>query len=143
MNTRAKVFVTVALSIASTFAVPAELENATLEVALQGAWCNSDDGGKTCWGYDNIVSGSVTSCGTFPQTRTNFTGQSRYTIRGAKVCHVVTESSVPEILKPGDRFCVEILQIDSRTQRFRDLDTGDETVVYRVDTKSVQCPGLV
>lgn len=143
MNKPAKVLATLALVVAPAYAVPAELENASLEAALQGAWCNSDDGGKTCWGYDMFVGGSVNSCGRFPETRTDFTGQSRYTISGAKVCHVVTDSSVPEVLKPGERFCVQILKIDSRTQRFRYLETGEETVVYRVDAKDVRCSGRV
>lgn len=119
----------------------APLKDAALERALDGAWCNSDDGGKTCWGYDLFDRGNLRSCGRFPETKQSFVGQSRYNVNGSRVCHVITHSSVPELLKPGEGFCVDVLQIDAKTQTFRDLDTNIDTVVYRVDRKSVKCPG--
>ena len=61
-----------------------------LDQALQGAWCNSDDGGKSCWGYDIFDKGKSRFCGRIPENGQVSAGTSTYSVDGTRVCHVVT-----------------------------------------------------
>jgi hypothetical protein len=126
------------VSAASQSTVP---EGPALAQALLGVWCNSDDGGKTCWGYDEFLPGGViTACGRVEERV--FSAAATYEIRGRFACFVVTESSDSFGLKPGHRFCSEMLHIDKDTQRHRDVESGEVTTLYRRPASSKRCPGL-
>jgi hypothetical protein len=122
--------------------IPAPIEGAALDSALQGVWCSSTDGGKSCWGYDLMKSGKSQACGTLPETRQTYSASSTYTVSGSMVCHVVTHSS-SGLLVPGTNICVNVLSIDGKTQRFLDPKSGAVTVAYRLSAKKLQCPGTV
>jgi hypothetical protein len=121
-------------------AAAAVLRDEALEKALEGAWCNSFDGGKTCWGYDEFSSGKITSCGRLPQTKNVFTAEARYEVKGTRVCSIVTAASRSFGLPVGERFCVEVLDINERAQRFRSLESGNVDTIFRVPRESVRCP---
>ena len=140
MTTRdayAMVLLVLANSLAS--AAPSPPLDASLDKAMFGAWCSSEDGGKTCWGYDQFDSGIVRSCGRFSNSEVDFFVRSRYIINGTKVCYTIAQSTLPEILKIGQRFCEDVLQIDFRTRRVRDLESNEESVSYRTNEKTVKC----
>ena len=115
--------------------------DAYLDAALQGAWCNSDDGGKSCWGYDQFNKGVSTSCGRLPGSNDLVSAQSRYSVSGNRVCHVVTETGPGSFLRKGERLCFDVLEINEKIQRFKDLESNDITVIYRVAREKAQCPG--
>jgi hypothetical protein len=110
--------------------------------ALQGAWCNSDDGGKTCWGYDIFDKGKSRFCGRFPENGQVSAGTSTYSVDGARVCHVVTSvgGDGEQPLKVGKRLCFRVLSIDSQQQTFRDEAAGTDTRIYRMRVEDVRCP---
>src|SRR5262249_47894965 len=127
------------LSGSTVGSIGAPLKDDALARALEGAWCASEDGGKTCWGYDDFGEGMVNSCGRFPETTAIFTARATYDVRNSRVCHVVTAASKSFPMAVGDRFCVEVLDIDARTQRFR-LESGDVATIFRVPREKVRCP---
>jgi len=116
--------------------------NTELDKALQGAWCNSDDGGKTCWGYDIFEKGKSRFCGRFPESGQVSAGTSTYSVDGPRVCHVVTSTGGDgeQPLKVGERLCFRVLNIDSQQQTFRDESDGTETRIYRMRVEDVRCP---
>lgn len=112
-------------------------KSAALDAALQGAWCYSDDGGKTCWSFDIYTRGSSTSCG--------FLGAPsfakwRYSVEGSIVCHVLTEakevSGLPNLVI-GDNICLDILEVNDKFLRFRLY--GASLTVFRFPQQSVDC----
>jgi hypothetical protein len=119
------------------------LEGAALDAALQGAWCNSDDYGKTCWGYDMFSRGSSTSCGRIPESKEEFLATSRYRVDGKRVCHELTSTNPNSLLKVGEQICADVIEVNSRIQRFKLVGDDKETVVYRIPPTQVRCPGAV
>jgi len=116
-------------------------EGESLRRELKGVWCASDDGGKTCWGFDHYVDDRVIeACGRIPETGQSFYTKGEYLIRGRKVCIVVTESNDPKAFPPSTKFCVEVLRIDGAQQRHRFIDTGTEDTTYRRPVGAMQCP---
>lgn len=116
-------------------------EGESLRRELKGVWCASDDGGKTCWGFDHYVDDRVIeACGRIPETGQSFYTKGEYFVRGRKVCIVVTESDDLKALPPGTKFCVEMLQINTAQQQHRFMDTGAEDTTYRRPVSAMQCP---
>jgi hypothetical protein len=128
-----------AATMASSQRTPVDSE---LDRALQGAWCNSDDGGKTCWGYDIFSKGQSRFCGRLPENGQAWAGTSTYSIDKARICHVITSigGDGEQPLKVGERLCFQILSIDSEQQTFRDEAYETETRVYRTRLEDVRCP---
>ena len=119
----------------------APLRDVELEDALQGVWCSSDDGGKSCWAFDDFTKGAISSCGRDPSTKAPISAKARYEIRGNAVCSIVTEANSAFALRPGDRFCVTVLDIDQQTQRFRIVGSSETVTIYRVPRSRLRCPG--
>ncbi len=120
------------------FGVP---EGESLKQELKGVWCASDDGGKTCWGFDHFVDDRVIeACGRFPETGQAFHAKGEYEVRGRTICIVVTESDDPKAFPLGSRFCAEVLHISRVQQRHRFTDTGVEDTTYRRPLSAMQCP---
>jgi hypothetical protein len=123
-------------------AQPRTPTDAALKQALVGVWCNSDDGGKTCWGYDEFRSdGTVKSCALPPGSIRAWTGAARFEVKGTYSCMVVTESS-DDTMRPGDRLCAEVLEINAVSQRYRFTDSKEEFLLYRRKSSDMKCPGV-
>ena len=120
----------------------AALRDGELDDALQGVWCSSLDGGNSCWAFDDFAKGVISSCGRDPSTQAVISAKARYEIRGNAACAIVTESSPGFVLKPGDRYCVTILDIDGKRQRFRIAGSDETVTIYRVPRSRLRCPGV-
>lgn len=118
----------------------APLQDADLDRALQGAWCNSDDGGQTCWGYDQFSRGKSTFCAAIPETGQVLSGTSKYEIRGNRICHVVTAINDESLYEVGERACFIVLDISADEQRFRSVDESKINTMYRVEPTNIRCP---
>lgn len=116
---------------------------AALEAALRGVWCSSNDGGATCWAYDEFHTGGViTACGQFPRATQPFTASARYTIEGRRACYEITGASESFGMSPGDRFCTEVVEVNERLQRYRAADGDEIFTQYRRPAGSRRCPGI-
>lgn len=134
-----------ALALAGAVAgmVPAATaaEDAALLQALQGAWCNSHDGGKTCWAYDTFFDdGRFEACGRTDDDPRPFRGGGPVSVSGRRMCYTVTFASDNFWLRPGGRYCTDILSIDARMHRYRDIDTQQEFTLHRVAPGAIRCP---
>lgn len=122
-------------------AQPALPESAALQRALEGLWCNSDDGGRSCWAWDLFhADGRFEACGRAEGDARPFHGAGRYGVDGRRMCYVVTAASPNFWLPPGARYCTDIVAIDARSHRYRDLDTGAEFVLHRRPLADRRCP---
>ena len=117
------------------------LQGPVLQRALEGVWCNSNDGGRTCWAYDEFSSdGRFAACGRTDDDRQAFRGAGSVTVQGQRMCYVVTSASGNFWIRPGGRYCTDIVAIDDRTHRYRDIDTGSEFTLYRRAIADKRCP---
>ena len=134
-----------ALALAAALAgvVPAATaaQDAALLQALQGVWCNSNDGGRTCWAYDEFFAdGSFAACGRTDDDPRPFRGGGPVSVSGRRMCYPVAFASDNFWLRPGGRYCTDILSIDARTHRYRDIDTQQEFTLHRVAHGATRCP---
>lgn len=117
------------------------VEDAALHRALQGVWCNSNDGGKSCWAYDEFFAdGSFEACGRTDDDPRPFRGGGPVSVTGRRMCYTVAFASDNFWLRPGDRYCTDILSIDASTHRYRDIDTLQEFTLHRVARSARRCP---
>jgi hypothetical protein len=106
---------------------------------LVGTWCTSDDGGKTCWGFDRYSSdGTSDSCGVLPETGKSFRIEATYRISGNIHDYVVT-SSDSKTMPVGFTFQTETLAINAKTRRYKFTDSPEETTLYRVAAEAAVC----
>ena len=56
------------------------------------------------------------------------------------MCYVVDTASDNFWLRPGARYCTDIVAIDRRTHRYRDIDTRAEFVLQRRPVAQRRCP---
>jgi hypothetical protein len=95
-----------------------------------GVWCSSKDGGKTCFGYDEVYEdGTSDSCGRIPNGGPEFALKLTYKISGNTKCETVVETTHPDIMPVGKTVCAVFLtrEIGSFTYRF----TSDEPTRIR------------
>lgn len=118
--------------------VPGTPADAELVKQLQGAWCVSDDGGKTCWGYDRFDGQTVHACGRLPEDGQAFTAVASFAVSGQTACYTVIDSDRQDTYPPGHQFCATVLEINDRFQRYR-MDGADFST-YRVPLAAVVCP---
>ena len=119
--------------------VPARDER--LAQQLVGVWCNSNDGGKTCWAFDEFsASGDFQACGKNEDELVGFAGAGRFSLSGQRMCYVVSSATSNFWLQPGARYCTDILSIGATSHRYRDIDTGEEYKLLRVLPSTKQCP---
>jgi hypothetical protein len=117
------------------------LQGRELQQALQGLWCNSNDGGRSCWAWDRFgADGRFEACGRTDDDPRPFRGGGRYAVEGRSMCYVVDSASANFWLRPGARYCTDIVAIDARTHRYRDLDSGAEFTLYRRPPAARRCP---
>jgi hypothetical protein len=136
------VFVGMWLLATSAGASSAALRDRELDDGLQGVWCISDDGGESCWGFEEYRKGFISSCGRKPNTQAVMTATLRYEVRGNRVCAVVTEASATYPLRPGGPYCITVLDVDGRTLQFRGVGSSATMTNYRVPRTSMRCPGI-
>ncbi len=116
-------------------------QGSALHRALEGVWCNSNDGGKTCWAYDEFFStGVFVACGQTEDDQRAFRGSGRFEVQGSRMCYVVAAASENFWVKPGSRYCTDIISIDAHSHRYRDIDTGAEFTLYRRRLSDKACP---
>jgi hypothetical protein len=134
------------LAMAAAFAGAAMAQSAVptdaaLVAALEeGVWCASNDDGRSCWAYEEFKPGNViTTCGQTPGARQPFTASARYEVKGRALCYEVTERNEHFWLLRGSRFCTEILEMTPDYQRYRDVQTGEESVLYRLPKSARRC----
>ena len=61
-------------------------------------------------------------------------------VSGRRMCYTVAFASDNFWLRPGGRYCTDILSIDARTHRYRDIDTQQEFTLHRVAHGATRCP---
>ncbi|WKE64257.1 hypothetical protein PVT67_11200 [Gallaecimonas kandeliae] len=115
------------------FSLPAMA--ASLDISkLVGIWGNSEDGGKTFWGYDQyLADGSTKSWGTVPNSEFSYEIEGRYEIKekfGTLSCVTVTKTSAPALVPVGSRICDTLIDINDKTFVFKS-DEGEVTTLYR------------
>lgn len=111
-----------------------------VDAGLVGVWCNSSDAGATCWAYDEFrTDGSFTACGRTDDDPRPFIGEGRYTVEGSRMCYMVTRASANFWLRPGARYCTDIVAMSPASHRYRDLDTGAEFELTRVPASRRRC----
>lgn len=119
----------------------APLQDAALHRALHGTWCNSNDGGRSCWAWDEFdAEGRFSACGRTDDDPRPFAGSGRVTVAGQRMCYVVETASGSFWLQPGQRYCTDIVAIDASRHRYRDIDSGAEFTLYRRDRAERHCP---
>lgn len=119
---------------------PAE-DGPALHRELHGVWCNSNDGGQTCWAYDEFFSdGRFEACGQTDDDRRAFRGTGHVTVHGSRMCYRVASASDNFWIRPGSRYCTDIVAIDAHTHRYRDIDTQAEFTLYRRPAYDKRCP---
>lgn len=126
---------------ASAQAQPPVPRGAELQRALEGLWCNSHDGGRTCWAWDRFhPDGRFEACGRTDDDPRPFRGAGQVSVDGQRMCYVVSAASDNFWLPPGARYCTDIVAIDAATHRYRDIDTGAEFTLHRRPLAEQRCP---
>ena len=101
---------------------------------LIGIWGNSDDNGKTIWGYDEFLpDGTTKSWGTSPVDNSYYEVEGAYKITGNNPllsCITVTKSSNPKKLPVGDYWCNEIVSISEDKIIFKN-NKGIQHTLYK------------
>jgi hypothetical protein len=130
-----------ALLVAAPAAPAAAAEGAALQRALVGTWCNSDDGGRSCWAWDRFTAdGRFEACGRAAGDPKPFRGAGRFEVQGRRMCYRVEQASDNFWLPPGARYCTDIVAIERATHRYRDLDSGAEFTLHRRPAAARRCP---
>jgi hypothetical protein len=115
-------------------------QDKALARALVGAWCNSDDDGRTCWAYDVFSEdGTLRACGQFPDQKRPFDGAGRVSIAGSVMCYRVLNATENFWVKPGSTYCTRILEISSTAHTYQDLESGAKFKLLRVPNDAVKC----
>jgi hypothetical protein len=111
-----------------------------------GVTCNSADGGKTCYGYNETYGdGTSDSCGRVPDGGPEFALKLTYTVSGNISCETVVKTSHPEVMPVGEKFCVVNLtrESDSYTYRFTDDEPTRIRRGYYATRADKWCQGLI
>jgi hypothetical protein len=118
------------MSSLSTVANEIEFKN------LIGVWGNSEDGGKTIWGYDQYFSnGSFKSWGEIPMSSRKYEVEGSYEVKHkfkTNSCLTISKTSAPDIMPIGEHWCDEIIELNDKVFRFKS-SYGEITTLYRQD----------
>lgn len=137
-----RVLALVAAWLTACAVAPARVaQEPSIGTALVGVWCNSTDGGASCWAYDEFRGdGSFEACGRTEDDTRPFHGEGRYSVEGRRMCYRVTRASPNFWLRAGDRYCTDIVAIGPTSHRYRDIDSGAEFELSRVPAGRKRCP---
>ena len=107
----------------------------SFEGLIIGKWGNSDDGGKTFWGFDEYFNnGTILSTGIDQYTYGDYVIESTFEIKNEKSCFTVTKSSDPRGVAVGHKRCDKIVLINDKHFKFeRD---GEIITLYRVSNST-------
>ncbi|MBQ0943922.1 hypothetical protein KAK07_11310 [Ideonella sp. 4Y16] len=106
---------------------------------LVGTWCNPE--GSGCWAWDRFsADGRFEACGRALDDPLPFRGAGTWTVQGQRMCYRVEQATANFWLPPGQRYCTDIVALDDRQHRYRDLDTGAEFTLHRVPDTQRHCP---
>jgi hypothetical protein len=131
----------IVLALPRASAEPAPPQGSALHRSLEGVWCNSNDNGRTCWAYDTFLDdGTFEACGKTDDDTRPFRATGMASVEGRRMCYVVTTASDNFWLRPGSRYCTDIIAIDERMHRYRDIDTGAEFTLHRRPALERRCP---
>ena len=112
-----------------------------LQQALTGLWCNSSDGGRSCWAWDEFLpDGTLRMCGRHDDTDLPFTARARASVTGERLCYTVIEASGDFWLGPGQTYCTAIVDLAADRHRYRDLDGGTLVTLWRRPVGTQRCP---
>ena len=100
---------------------------------LEGLWGNSEDGGKTIWGFEHYkADGVLDSWGDYYSFK--YVIKSTYQLKRDKgnlySCIVITETSNAAIMPIGESWCDQVLKITDTEFHFKSTD-GRVSVLYR------------
>jgi hypothetical protein len=119
---------------------PKPLRDLELSLALAGAWCNSDDGGRTCWAYDIFgPDGTLRACGQFPDEALPFDGTGVVSVTGNVMCYRVTAATPNFWVKPGTTYCTRILAVSRKAHTYQDMESGRTHMLTRVASEVANC----
>lgn len=142
----ATLLATAALAAPAAALTPAplpSLQGEALARALEGAWCNSEDGGLTCWAYDVFsADGQLRACGRFPDDDEAFEGVGEVTVSGDRMCYRVLRASENFWLPPEGRYCSRITGISPQAHDYQDTATGPTIRLHRIPLTAVTCPAI-
>ena len=128
-----KISIIIFVLITSTFS---SVANEIDSNYLIGVWGNSEDGGKTIWGYDQYFSdGSFKSWGEIPQPPIKYELEGTYKVKHkfkSSSCLTISKTSDPEIMPIGEHWCDEIIELNDKVFLFKSSD-GEITTLYRQD----------
>jgi ribosomal protein S6E (S10) len=93
-----------ALVATTTLSFSAVLEDAALDQALQGSWCNAEDAGQSCQAYEEYRSGEVLGCRGGLGEEGKDSIAMRYTVQGHRICEMlVADTTVVSPSMQGER----------------------------------------
>ncbi len=125
------------LAAASAHAASVPTDQA-LAKSIRGVWCVSEDQGKTCLGYDQIIDSETSAaCGDYDGEL--LWGRGTHAVRGSEVCYEMTATSHPEVTPVGYRFCAIVLSIDDEKQTYKFPDNDKVHTMYRTSLTSLPC----
>ncbi|TMP28085.1 hypothetical protein CWB99_01245 [Pseudoalteromonas rubra] len=101
-------------------------------------WGNSEDGGKTFWGYDQyFADGSLKSWGQIPETPVKYKLEGTYQVKHKfklSSCLTISKTSHPEFIPTGTHWCDEIIKLNDKVFTFKSSN-GKMTTLYRQNPK--------
>jgi hypothetical protein len=119
------------------------LKDAALQQALLGTWCNSTDGGRSCWAYDQFApDGSLRACGRHDDEALPFDGSGVVSVNGDRMCYEVTRATANFWARAGSRYCTRIIGISRSTHVYEDLESGARFTLYRRSGIGAPCPDV-
>lgn len=114
---------------------------APLHQALLGLWCNSEDGGRSCWAWDEFLpDGRLQMCGRTADDPQPFAAVAQVHWEGPRMCYRVLQATANFWLRPGQRYCTEIVEVSARHHTYRDLDSGARFTLWRRPAGGQDCP---
>lgn len=112
----------------------------SLHAELLGLWCNSEDGGRSCWAWDEFrPDGSLHLCGRHAFDREGFSATATVHFSGSRMCYQVLEATPTFWLRAGQRYCTEIVSVAPDAHVYRDLDSGQQFTLLRRPVSDKGC----
>lgn len=112
----------------------------SLPEALVGLWCNASDGGRRCWAWDEFLpDGTLHMCGVQEGDPRPFSAVAAVSFSGRRMCYQVMEATDNFWIRPGQRYCTEIVVVEPHRHVYRDLDTGESFELLRKPASQKSC----
>ncbi len=129
---------------APTTTPPRPESTSPLHQALLGLWCNSEDGGRSCWAWDEFLpDGRLQMCGRTADDPQPFAAVAQVHWEGRRMCYRVLQATANFWLPPGQSYCTDIVEVAARHHSYRDLDSGARFTLWRRPAADRDCPALL